>query len=190
MCTASGRGGTCTTTSATAILREATAQGFALTSTDLAAVYFRRRRLICSAIYWPQGIWRAFRLPRDGFGPTKTRTHRRGHPFPRLLKPHPGEGSIRILPGQYRDAETGLFYNYFRDYDPQTGRYVQSDPIGLLAGFNTYLYVGGNPLKWGDPKGLFVETPTKPPGTPPSTRPGGGNGRNCTLALVGMDLGR
>ena len=32
------------------------------------------------------------------------------------------------FPGQYRDAETGLFYNYFRDYDPQTGRYVQSDP--------------------------------------------------------------
>jgi hypothetical protein len=42
-----------------------------------------------------------------------------------------GEGSIRILPGQYFDKETRLAYNYFRDYDPQTGRYFQSDSIGL-----------------------------------------------------------
>jgi RHS repeat-associated protein len=49
-------------------------------------------------------------------------------------------------PGQYYDSETGLNYNYFRDYDPQTGRYVESDPLGLVAGINTYSYVTASPI--------------------------------------------
>jgi RHS repeat-associated protein len=61
------------------------------------------------------------------------------------------------FPGQYFDVETGKHYNYFRDYDPTIGHYFESDPIGLVAGANTYAYVNSDPLVLTDSLGLMTD---------------------------------
>ncbi|WP_267102024.1 RHS repeat-associated core domain-containing protein [Xanthomonas sacchari] len=61
------------------------------------------------------------------------------------------------FPGQRYDALSGLNQNYFRDYEPGTGRYVQSDPIGLWGGQSTYVYSVASPLKWTDRFGLACD---------------------------------
>ncbi|MDP8986408.1 MAG: DUF6531 domain-containing protein [Pseudomonadota bacterium] len=59
------------------------------------------------------------------------------------------------FPGQYAQTETGLIYNYFRDYDAASGRYVESDPLGLFGGsYSPYVYANSNPLMYIDPFGL------------------------------------
>jgi RHS repeat-associated protein len=75
-----------------------------------------------------------------------------------------GEATITVqavenpfrFPGQYYGQETGLHYNYFRYYDPTTGRYVTPDPIGLAGGINLWPYAAGNPVRFADPKGLLI----------------------------------
>ncbi|MEI2656725.1 MAG: RHS repeat-associated core domain-containing protein [Nitrosomonas sp.] len=61
------------------------------------------------------------------------------------------------FPGQYFDKETGLHYNYFRYYEPETGRYILPDPIGLAGGLNVYGYAEQNPLSFTDSNGLLPD---------------------------------
>jgi RHS repeat-associated protein len=69
--------------------------------------------------------------------------------------------SLRF-PGMYFDSETGLYYNNQRYYDTSSGRYIQSDPIGLISGANVYAYVSDNPFKWIDPRGLAAQSQQYP----------------------------
>jgi len=82
-------------------------------------------------------------------------------PFGRATVTSPtGEGTAATvksnlrLAGQYFDEETELHYNWHRFYDPNVGRYAQSDPIGLAGGLNTYAYVSHSPTNNIDPLGL------------------------------------
>lgn len=73
----------------------------------------------------------------------------------------PPVGSVTVnlrYPGQYFDVETGLHQNWNRTYDSASGRYLESDPIGLVGGVNTYSYTDNNPLGLSDQKGLFLDT--------------------------------
>ena len=77
------------------------------------------------------------------------------------------------FPGQYKDKETGLFQNYFRDYSSAEGRYRQFDPIGLRGGINGFAYVANRPLMFTDPFGLQAKGAS---GTGGAGAPGAGTG--------------
>jgi RHS repeat-associated protein len=110
------------------------------------------------AVLWRWDSWDAY-----GFmAPVESPTYQGAYPF-----------NLRF-PGQVADKETGLFQNHHRDYDPATGRYLQSDPIGLAGGINTYGYVGGNPISFVDPRGL--DNPSMGPYGPGPNRGDGSSG--------------
>jgi len=84
--------------------------------------------------------------------------------------PNPGTTNISEVkfnlryPGQYADAESGLFYNGYRSYVPTGGFYTQNDKIGLAGGLNRRIYADGNPLMYSDSLGLQVEESERPSG--------------------------
>jgi RHS repeat-associated protein len=91
--------------------------------------------------------------------------------------------------GQVFDGEAGLHQNYLRDYDPATGGYLESDPIRLAGGLNTYAYVNGNPSNLVDPAGLMGfgagagHAGTRPPpyAPPPAYIPPATKAKICAL---------
>jgi len=94
------------------------------------------------------------------------------------LRRRGGPIRIRLFPGEYPLVKSAEHYNYFRDYDPGFGRYVQSDPIGLRGGINTYGYVAGNPVSYIDPHGLQVGSAMR--GMCPLLCPGLTNGASAS----------
>jgi RHS repeat-associated protein len=72
---------------------------------------------------------------------------------------HSYTGTTQIdlrFPGQLMQAESGLYYNWNRQYDPTTGRYTQTDPLGLVDGSSRYAYVNNDPLQQVDPTGRLA----------------------------------
>jgi RHS repeat-associated protein len=89
-------------------------------------------------------------------------THHHGAPIlttnaAGTVVPYPAH-AVLGFPGQFANSQqlagAQHYYNRYRDYDVNTGRYIQADPIGLAGDDNPYLYASGNPLKYGDPLGL------------------------------------
>jgi RHS repeat-associated protein len=98
--------------------------------------------------------------------------------------PSPTSSAFR---DSFYDQATRLHYNYFRDYDPRLGRYIESDPIGLAGGINTYAYVGGNPVNHTDPLGLAPGTDGFPSGVIGGFCGPGDNGDKCPQLIQAIN---
>jgi RHS repeat-associated protein len=96
------------------------------------------------------------RAVTDAKGVTIWTSEFRENPFGEMLPVSLTGYTLNLrFPGQYYDVESGLNYNVNRDYEPATGRYIQSDPVGLLGGSTTFSYASASPLAWIDPLGLY-----------------------------------
>lgn len=111
------------------------------------------------------GMWRRERLlaiHTDAMGSPRQVTDPAGQllwqwPYSGFGEAEPLEPQIRLplrFPGQYADAETGWVHHPWRTYLPSQGRFLQPDPLGLVGGWNRYLYAEGDPLTRDDPWGL------------------------------------
>jgi len=159
---------------------------------------------------YSSGVEEIFYIESDHLGTPRTITDQAGRvrwrwysdPYGEALPDENPEGlgvftfNLRF-PGQYYDVETGLHYNYFRDYDPSTGRYIQSDPIGLNGGINTFAYAEGAPTMYADPYGLQIEVVLPAPPIDPrfpttlvrATRVAGPVGAVTGAAVAGYEIG-
>jgi len=106
---------------------------------------------------------RLYYVHTDHLGTPQVMTDDNGNVVWRALYDPFGKATISVntvelnvrFPGQYYDRETGLHYNCFRYYDPEVGRYITSDPMGIINGadLNLFSYAGNDPINWVDPLG-------------------------------------
>ena len=140
------------------LIAETTAAG------DVIKEYIYLGREPVAAVAPTQNGGNVYFIHTDHLGTPKTLTNKGGssvwkasyEPFGQTNQPINLISFNLRFPGQYYDAETGLNYNYFRDYDPIIGRYVQSDPVGLVGGINRYIYGLDNPIQFIDRKGALA----------------------------------
>lgn len=141
-----------------------TPQGRALSAEDAGTLRRIARDLRIAISAWFGSDERIAWLHANHLGAIEAATDEQGHivwqaSYEPFGATHVGKGELVLnlrLPGQYEDAETGLYYNKHRYYDPNRGEYLTPDPLGTPDGPNSYAYVNYNPLKYVDPDGLVL----------------------------------